>query len=237
MAILIFGALVAVLLIAINVWYWFFSFRTWLAGRPSKVAKNAAKRDRQEFENEFQFFLMHDPLQARELLRGWVLKQARKKGQVLQTDAQRLHDWVQLEAVNGRDRLKPSDAEWRLANVVGKNVFFRADLTFAGYADYRKGIEQILDNLLRQQKLSLSDAEFLRRIYCLAELKKCGEHYGLLKFPYPMVRYRIDGAVGKYFFLDEMLSLVVALERDRDGWLDVVWERVGARQPGLYSKR
>lgn len=192
------------------------------------------------FEHNFRVLLQEDRQQAAGCLHHWVMQTIREGKPPRAVDVKRLKKLGRLRAVDASGLALYPDAAHELDGLIRARVFFRQDLTLAGFKDYQPELEEILTRTFEQKHLSPSDAELLRRINCLREVNKFGEHYGGPYFPYPDERYsvyaRFQGEWQEFYF-DERLALIVVVNRERDSsrYGEVIWERPGARRPELYS--
>jgi len=174
----------------------------------------------------------------------WVVRVISRGEQPRKVDVKRLRTAGELMRTDEEGRALFPGAFYEMAGLTRRRAFFRKNLTLAGYKDYRVEVAKILGGALAQRGLLPRDAAFLQRIRCLSEEKKRGDHYGGPGFPYPDVRYRsaefLEGEHLELFF-DESFQLVVfqkSWEDAESAWhVEVVWERSGAGQPGLYSER
>ena len=243
--------LVVILLLPF-VGYWGLSFLQWMMMRRSlkKIARAMIPRPLygpdvrlEDFEANLQRWPRNSP-EAVDYTKWWVLQVIFRGEQPRKVDVRRLREAGKLICTDEEGRALFSGAFYEMAGLTRCRAFFRKDFTLVGCKDYKREVEEILGGALAQRGLSPRDAAFLQRIRCLSEEKKRGDHYGGPGFPYPDVRYRSAGFLGGEhleLFFDESFQLVVVQKSWKDAesaWhVDVVWERVGARQPDLYSER
>ena len=189
------------------------------------------------FEHNLKVLQGTDPEQAARYIHTMVMRTIIDGKPPRKVDVERLKKLERLKAIDEDGLTLYPDAVYEMSDVVRGRVFFRRDLTLAGYKDYRPDVEEILVRTMEQKYLLPDDAKFLQRIHCVFEITKWGERYGGPGFPYPEMRYHVSEEVhGEQLdlYFDNNLCLIVVVKRQNSQRDDVLWELPGARQPELY---
>lgn len=176
--------------------------------------------------------------QLAHLSRFRIMKAAKEGKEIPKKEVQHLFESDLLCEISEEGSALYPDAAYELLDTKRVRVFFRKDLTFVGYKDYRADIEEVLLHAQEQKKLLPAGVQFLRRLDCLKEENKYDNtHYGSFRVPYPAAQYYVLASVhGEEveFCFDNNYALVVVMKLIDENKNVIIWELAGARQTELY---
>ncbi len=193
---------------------------------------------KEKFEHNLRMLLKYNPNGAGELLHSAIMMDILDGKEPREAYIKLVRRLGHLKAAKKGDRALYPGAYYEMDGVVGGRVFFRKNLSLAGFKDYQADIETILLRTLEAKHLSSDDFTFLRNVHIpITESMKLGDRYGGVGLPYPDERHVIMQSIRgmlTYLYFDEKFDLVVALKKHENGDSEIFWERPGARQPELY---
>ena len=187
----------------------------------------------QIFEHNFRVLQKSDPLQAFTLPYVRIMEAVHAGKNPRKDDVERLQILGRLKSAHDDCRALYPDAKYEIDGAVRGRVFFREDLTLAGYNQYEPEVSAIIERVFGSKCLSVDDLEFLRRTHYINENMRWADEVGKPKASYRdephYVWTQFRGEKTRFFF-NESFAVMAVVKGGVGEKNEVLWELEGAYQ-------